>query len=106
MSEKAFGMVEFSSLPTYSSQMLLDDYGSVELVSMKDQANIGQADPDTLAGSQHPQPTKMFIVVVAVTRRQAIGDNNTDIVPMSQNMGRNVELPGNISDLHPPMITY
>lgn len=67
--QKALGMVELSLLPSYSSQLFFDDCGSSELVSMKYQANIGQADPDALAGLQHPQSSHMFLAVVAVARR-------------------------------------
>lgn len=106
VSEKALGMVEFSLLPSYSSQMFFDDGGSLKLVSMKYQANIRQADSHTLACSQHPQATKMFLAVIAVARQQAIRHYNTHVVPMSQNMGRNIELVRRISDLHPPMIAH
>lgn len=69
MSKKALGVVEFSLLPSYSGQLLFDHCGSFGLVSMKYQANIGQADPDALACLQHPQSSYMFLAVVAVARR-------------------------------------
>ncbi len=67
--EEALCVIELSLLPSYSSQLFFDDCGSSELVSMKYQANIGQADPDALAGLQHPQSSHMFLAVVAVARR-------------------------------------
>lgn len=69
MRQKALGSLEFSSLPTYSSQMFRDDRGSFGLVSMKYQTNIGQADPHALARAQHPQSAHVFLAVIAVTRR-------------------------------------
>ena len=67
--EEALGMVEFGLLPSYSSQVFFDDRRSLGLVSMKYQANIGQADSDSLTGSQHPQSSHMFLAVIAVARR-------------------------------------
>lgn len=67
--EKALGMVEFGLLPSYSSQMFFDHRRPFGLVSMKYQANIGQADSDSLTGSQHPQSSYMLLAVIAVARR-------------------------------------
>lgn len=69
MREKALGIIELGSMPSYSSQMFCDDCGSFLLVSMKYQANIGQADPHALTRPQHPQLSNMFLAVVAVARR-------------------------------------
>ena len=67
--EEALGIVELGLLPSYSGQLFFDDCGSFGLVSMKYQANIGQADSNVLTGSQHPQSSHMFFAVIAVSRR-------------------------------------
>ena len=69
MRKEALGVVELSLLPSYSSQLFFDHCGSFGLVSMKYQANIGQADSNALTGSQHPQSSQMFFAVIAVARR-------------------------------------
>lgn len=104
--EKALGTGESSLLPSDSGQMVCDDFGSFGLVSMKYQANVGQADSHVLTGPQHPQSTQVFLAVIAVTRRETFGHNHTDVLPMSEDVSRNVEFARSLSDPHSPMVSH
>ncbi len=69
MNEKTFSTLELSLLRSYSSKLRFDDHRPLGFVSVKDEANICQADADSLACTHDPQSIQVFLAVITVARR-------------------------------------
>jgi len=100
MAEEPFGLLQ--ALPSAPQPIPLtgDGRGAPGLVPVQEQADLGEAHPDLLAGTQHAQTLQILLCVLAMARRGAPGRDGADLVPVAQHVLGYSDLPGGVGDPH------
>lgn len=98
--EELFGSLELGPLLVNVLDSSCDDASTLGLSAMKDDADVGQADSDLLAGSEYSKSVQVLVGIIAMTRRGAVRHNNSDLVPVSEHMDRHVQRCRCLTDPH------
>jgi|GEM_PF-7084596 len=105
MDQKPFGHRELVPPTPDRAKPLLDHRSPSGFVAVQNLLNLRQRHADALAGPQNPHPLKMFLAVITVSRRGPVGNDDTDVLPMPEDMCGHPQTSRGFSDLHFSIVT-
>lgn len=72
---------------------------------MQDRPDLGQAHPHALAGHDDPAPPKMLVRVDPMAGVRPVGHHDAFVLPVPEDVSRDSQLAGCLTDLHESIMT-
>lgn len=101
--EESLSRVQLCTQSSYLPHPAVDHSCAPLFVTVKDLADLRQAQPHHLTGPDDAQAVKVFLRVVAVPGRSPLRNDDPFILPMSQHVSRDADPCRCLADSHASM---